>query len=323
MVWSNQTGIKEFRLFGFSNLGQLQILLFVVFFLIYMVTLMGNTLIILITRMDTALHRPMYFFLQNLAFAEVGFITLIVPKMLVNLLVEKKTISWSGCRAQIFGVVYFVTMECFLFIAMAYDRFVAICNPLRYNIIMNRKFCMILVVVVWTLGFPVGTLQVTWLFSFPFCGSLTVPHFFCDGPPILHLVCGDTSNFELYSLVGTLIIILCPFLLLLVSYTHIINTIFRMPSSDGRQKAFSTCSSHIIVVTLFYGSTSLTHFQPKSSYSPGTRQLLSLSYTVFTPMLNPLIYSLRNKEMRAALNRLLSRKRKWTGVSKSFQISRP
>ncbi|XP_054849401.1 olfactory receptor 10A4-like, partial [Eublepharis macularius] len=307
MMWSNQTELNEFILLGFSSLGQLQILLFVVFLLIYIVTLMGNTLIILITRMDIALQNPMYFFLQNLAFAEVGFITTIVPEMLVNLLPQKKTISVSGCRAQIFGVVYFVTMECFLFIVMAYDRFVTICNPLRYAIIMGRKFCMLLVTAVWTSGIPVGTTLIIWLFSFPFCGSNTVPHFFCDAPPILQLVCGDTSNVELFSLIGTLIIILCPFLLILVSYTYIIGTILRMPSAEGRRKAFSTCSSHIIVVTLFYGSTSLTHFRPKSSYSAGTRQLLSLSYTVFTPMLNPLIYTLRNKEVRGAMNRLLQR----------------
>ncbi|XP_066485622.1 olfactory receptor 10A5-like [Tiliqua scincoides] len=308
MSWPNQTMVNEFILLGFSNLGQLQILLFVVFLLAYLVTVMGNTLIILLTSIDPALHSPMYFFLRNLSIAEVGFISTIVPKMLVNLLSEEKTISFLGCRAQIYFVFFFGAMECYILIVMAYDRFVAICNPLRYTVIMNRRLCVLLVTAVWVSGFPIGTIQSTWILSFPFCGSNTISHFFCDAPPILYLSCVDTFRFELFSLIGTCINVLCPFLLILVSYIRIVGTILRMPLVDGRRKVFSTCSSHIIVVTLFYGSASLTHFRPKSSSSPGNRYLLSLSYIVFTPMLNPIIYSLRNKEMKGAFSRLIRKK---------------
>ncbi|XP_053120574.1 olfactory receptor 10A4-like [Hemicordylus capensis] len=307
MAWSNQTMVNEFILLGFSSLGQLQILLFVVFLVFYVVTVIGNFLIILVISMDNTLHCPMYFFLQNLSFAEAGFISAIVPKMLVNLLSKNKAITLLGCRAQIYFVFFFGAMECYILIVMAYDRFVAICNPLRYTIIMNRKICVLLVAAVWTSGFPIGTIQSTWLLSFPFCGSNEISHFFCDAPPVLYLACADTYRFELFSLIGTFINLLCPFILILVSYICIIRTILKMPSIEGRRKAFSTCSSHIIVVTLFYGSASLTHFRPKASYSSGNNHLLSLSYVIVTPMLNPIIYSLRNKEMKKALSRLLSR----------------
>ncbi|XP_033025699.1 olfactory receptor 10A2-like [Lacerta agilis] len=308
MAWPNQTAFNGFILLGFSNLGQLQGLLFVVFMLIYMLTLTGNFFIILLTSMDPTLCSPMYFFLQNLSFAEVGFVSTTIPKVLVDLLSEQKTISLLECRTQMFFFFFFGTTECFLLIAMAYDRFVAICNPLRYMVIMNRKFCLLVTMATWSSGFPVGTAQTMWLFSFPFCGSRTVSHFHCDTPPILQLACGDTSRFELFSLIGTFIIIICPFTLILISYIYILDTILKMPSAEGRHKAFSTCSSHIIVVTLFYGTASLTYFRPRSNYSPETKQLLSLSYVIITPMLNPIIYSLRNKEVKNAISRLLSKR---------------
>ncbi|XP_015270319.1 PREDICTED: olfactory receptor 10A5-like [Gekko japonicus] len=308
MTGSNETVVSEFILLGFSNLGQLQILLFGVFLVVYLATLTGNTLIIILTKTDPALHSPMYFFLRNLSFAEVGFVSSTVPKMLVNLLSEKKTISLLGCRAQTYFVFFFGTMECFLLIAMAYDRFVAICKPLRYPAVMNKKICRLMALAACASGFPVGTVQSSWLFSFPFCRTNVIPHFFCDTPPLLELVCGDTSKFELFSLIGTFIIILAPFTLILISYIRIISTILRMPSTEGKQKAFSTCSSHIMAVTLFYGTSSLTYFRPRSNYTPEIKQLLSLSYTILVPMLNPIIYSLRNKEMKGAFTRLLRRK---------------
>ncbi|XP_053120582.1 olfactory receptor 10A7-like [Hemicordylus capensis] len=299
---------SEFLLLGFSELGQFQFLLFAMFLVVYLLTLMGNFFIIFLTKTDTALHSPMYFFLQNLSFAEVGFISTIVPKMLVNLLSAKKTISLSECRAQMYFVFFFGTMECFLLTVMAYDRFVAICNPLRYPVIMNRTFCVLLAMAAWTSGFPVGLIKSTWVFSFPFCESNAVFHFFCDTPAILQLACGDTHRFELFSRIGTSVIILCPFTLILTSYIRIIITILKMPSAEGRRKAFSTCSSHIMAVTLFFGTASLTYFRLKTNYSAGVKRLLSLSYTVFTPMLNPIIYSLRSKEMKGAFSRMLRRK---------------
>ncbi|XP_044305892.1 olfactory receptor 10A2-like [Varanus komodoensis] len=309
MTSVNQTMMNEFILLAFTNLGQLLILLFTSFLIIYIATVMGNILIILLTVMDTTLDNPMYFFLRNLSSAEVGFISTIIPKMLVNLLSEKKTISLFGCKAQMYSGFFFGTTECFVLVAMAYDRFVAICNPLRYKVIMNRKLCMWLMIAAWASGFSVGTVQVTWLFNLSFCRSNEVSHFYCDILPVLQLACKDTYIFELFILIGTFIVIICPFSLILASYVCIIAIILRMPSSEGRWKAFSTCSSHIMVVILFYGTASLTHLKLQSNNSPWTKHLISLSYVIVTPMLNPIIYSLRNKDMKDAFWRLLSGKR--------------
>uniref|UniRef100_A0A8C3SI07 Olfactory receptor n=1 Tax=Chelydra serpentina TaxID=8475 RepID=A0A8C3SI07_CHESE len=304
----NHTTVTEFILVGFSNHPNLQVPLFLIFLGVYTITLTGNMLIILVTSVDPALHSPMYFFLRNLASLEIGFTLVIVPKMLVNLLVENKIISFAGCASQLYFFFFFGTAECCLLTAMAYDRYVAICNPLRYPDIMNRRVCFQLAVVSWFSGFPVATVQMMWIFSLPFCGPNQVNHFFCDAPPMLELACADTSLFEIEALTATVLFVMFPFLLILVSYMRIITTILRMPSEEGRRKAFSTCSSHLVVVTLFYGTASSTYFRPKSSYSPDTKKLISLSYTVITPMLNPIIYSLRNKEVKGALRRTLGRK---------------
>ncbi|XP_065270580.1 olfactory receptor 10A4-like [Emys orbicularis] len=298
----------EFILVGFSNHPNLQVPLFLIFLGIYTITLTGNVLIILVTSFDPALNSPMYFFLRNLASLEICFNLVIVPKMLVNLLVENKAISFAGCAAQMYFFFFFGAAECCLLAAMAYDRYVAICNPLHYPDIMTRRACFQLAGLSWFSGFPVATVQTTWIFSLPFCGPNQVNHFFCDSPPVLELSCADTSLFEIEALTATVLFIMFPFLLILVSYVRLITTIMRMPSEEGRHKAFSTCSSHLVVVTLFYGTASSTYFRPKSSYSPDTKKLISLSYTVITPMLNPIIYSLRNKEVKSALRRTLGRK---------------
>ncbi|KAL6090689.1 hypothetical protein STEG23_013566 [Scotinomys teguina] len=190
---------------------------------------------------------------------------------------------------------------------MAYDRYVAICDPLRYPVIMSRKSCTQLAAASWFAGFPVATVQTTWIFSFPFCGPNKVNHFFCDSPPVIALVCADTSLFELEALAATVLFILSPFLLILGSYVRILSTIFRMPSAEGKHKAFSTCSSHLLVVSLFYSTTILMYFRPRSNTSPEHKKMVSLSYTVITPMLNPVIYSLRNNEVKTALRRVAGR----------------
>uniref|UniRef100_A0A8C3IGJ7 Olfactory receptor n=1 Tax=Chrysemys picta bellii TaxID=8478 RepID=A0A8C3IGJ7_CHRPI len=284
----NHTTVSDFILVGFSNHPNLQVPLFLIFLGVYTITLTGNVLIILVTS----------FFLRNLASLEIGFTLVIVPKMLVNLLVENKIISFAGCASQLYFFFFFGTAECCLLTDMAYDRYVAICNPLRYPDIMNRRACFQLAGVSWFSGFPVATVQMMWIFSLPFCGPNQVKHFFCDTPPMPELACADTSLFEIEALTATVLFIMFPFLLIPVSYMRIITTILRMPSEEGRLKAFSTCSSHLVVVTHFYGTASSTYFQPKSSYSPDTKKLISLSYTVITPMLNPIIYSLRNKEVK-------------------------
>ncbi|KAM7150832.1 olfactory receptor 10A7-like [Macrochelys suwanniensis] len=306
--WRNQTLITEFILLGFSNLLHLQGLLFCMVLFMYMVTVTGNTLIILVVTIDPALHSPMYFFLGNLAFIEICFTLDTVPKMLVNLLAEDKSISFAGCAVQMYFFFFFGCAECFLLAAMAYDRYVAICHPLRYNILMNQLVCHKMVGGVWVIGVPVSLLQAAWIFNLPFCGPNEVNHFFCDAPPVLKLVCADTYLYEMQAVASTFLFLMFPFVMILVSYVRILTTILRTPSAEGRRKAFSTCSSHLIVVTLFYGSGSLVYLRPKSSYSSDVKKLLSLFYTVLTPMLNPIIYSLRNNDVKEALRRVIGQK---------------
>ncbi|XP_054438573.1 olfactory receptor 10A2 isoform X2 [Pteronotus mesoamericanus] len=289
---------------SFSSLPtEIQLLLFLTFLIIYLATLIGNSLIILVTLADPMLHSPMYFFLRNLSFLEIGFNLVVVPKMLGTLLARDTTISFSGCATQMYFLFFFGVAECFLLATMAYDRYVAICTPLHYPVIMNQKKRAKLAVVSWFPGFPVATVQTTWLFSFPFCDTNKVNHFFCDSPPVLRLVCADTTLFEVYAIIGTILVIMIPCLLILCSYFHIAAAVLKIPSAKGKQKAFSTCSSHLLVVSIFYISLSLTYFRPKSNNSPESKKLLSLSYTIVTPMLNPIIYSLRNKEVKNALSR--------------------
>ncbi|XP_059570390.1 olfactory receptor 10A7-like [Alligator mississippiensis] len=308
MRWGNQTTVTKFILVGFSNLPHLQGLLFSVVLFLYLVTVTGNILIILIVTEDSALHSPMYFFLKNLSFFEICFTLVTVPKMLVNLLADDKSISFFGCALQMFFFFFFCCSECFLLAAMAYDRYVAICNPLCYTTVMNQQVCWRMVGGVCMLGIPVALLQAAWLFNLPFCGPNVVNHFFCDVPPVLKLVCADTSLYEMQAMASTLLFLILPFMLILISYIRITIAILKMKSAEGKRKAFSTCSSHLIVVTLFYGSGSLMYLRPKSKYSPDVKKFLSLFYTVITPMLNPIIYSLRNNEVKLALRRMLERK---------------
>jgi olfactory receptor len=304
MTTGNWTRVNEFILMGFSSLpAEIQLLLFLSFLTIYLVTLMGNSLIILLTLADPMLHSPMYFFLRNLSFLEIGFNLAIVPKLLSTLLIPDTAISFLGCATQMYFFFFFGVAECFLLATMAYDRYVAICSPLHYPVIMNQRTCAKLAAASWFPGFPVATVQTTWLFSFPFCNN-KVNHFFCDSPPVLRLVCADTALFEIYAIVGTIVLVMLPCLLIMCSYTRIAVVIFKIPSAKGKHKAFSTCGSHLLVVSLFYISTSLTYIRPKSNNSPESKKLLSLSYTVVTPMLNPIIYSLRNNEVKNALSRI-------------------
>uniref|UniRef100_A0A8D1PFY8 Olfactory receptor n=1 Tax=Sus scrofa TaxID=9823 RepID=A0A8D1PFY8_PIG len=291
MAEGNWTSVGAFILTSFSSLPPgVQSFLFLTFLSVYLVTLMGNGLITLVTWADPMLHSPMYFFLRNLSFLETGFNLVIVPKMLGTLMAQDTAISFLGCAAQMYFFFFFGVSECFLLATMAYDRYVAICHPLRYPVIMNPRTRAKLAVT-------------TWLFSFPFCGTNKVNHFFCDSPPVLRLVCADTAFFEIYAIVGTVLVVMIPCLLILCSYARIAAAIVRIPSAKGRHKAFSTCSSHLLVVSLFYVSSSLTYFRPKSTNSPESKKVLSLSYTVVTTMLKPIIYSLRNNEVKNALGR--------------------
>nr|XP_014425378.2 olfactory receptor 10A4-like [Pelodiscus sinensis]XP_025036889.1 olfactory receptor 10A4-like [Pelodiscus sinensis] len=299
----NQTISGGFILVGFSYLNELQILLFLLLLVIYLVALMGNLIIILLIKLNPSLHTPMYFFLVNLSFLEICYTTNVLPQLLVHLLVEEKTISIVGCMVQMLVFTTLGLTECCLLAAMAYDRYVAICHPLHYTTIMSGWACALLAAVSWTIGLLAEGAETLWLFSLPFCGSNHIHHFFCDIRPVEKMACADTSKNEILGLTMSALFIMGPFLLIILSYVCIISTILRLPSAEGRRKAFSTCSSHLMVVTLFYGTGLFTYLKPKSSSTPESDQMISLIYTVVTPVLNPIIYTLRNKEVKGAFKK--------------------
>lgn len=299
----NHTLRPDFIFIRFSNNSGIQIILCIGFFTMYSITLLGNGLIIILTLLDSALHTPMYFFLRNLSFLEICYTTVTLPKMLANCASEVKSISFAGCAAQMYFLLSLGTVECYLLAVMAYDRYTAICCPLHYPVIMNQKVCAQMAIASWLCGILMPLGNVVWFFTLPYCGPYKINHFFCDVPPVLKLACTDTTKNEMSILVLSVLITLSPFLLVLVSYIRILFTVFKIPSAEGRHKAFSTCSSHLIVVTLFYCSASAMYLHPKSSHSENIDRLVSLFYSIITPMLNPMIYSLRNKEFKDALRR--------------------
>uniref|UniRef100_A0A8C0G8D3 Olfactory receptor n=1 Tax=Chelonoidis abingdonii TaxID=106734 RepID=A0A8C0G8D3_CHEAB len=297
----NQTSIMEFIVLGFGNVPELQILLFLLFLVIYIMTMAGNILIVAIVVADHHLHTPMYFFLGNLSCLETCYTSTVLPRMLAN----NRGISYMGCVAQMYFLLFLGIYECFLLAAMAYDRYVAICNPLRYRLIMNRRVCLFLTVLSWFWGNVVSLVQTAWVFTLPFCGSNQINYFFCDIPPLIKLSCIDIPLYEMQLFTAAMLVIFTPFSLIVVSYTFIISTILKMASAEGRHKAFFTCSSHLFVVTLYYGSCGLIYLRPKSIHLLDTNKVLALIYTTITPTLNSFIYSLRNKEVKEALRRLL------------------
>ncbi|NXP21428.1 O10A7 protein, partial [Scytalopus superciliaris] len=299
----NQTITVHFLLLGFAFHGKMQLLFFTLILIMFMAILIGNSLIIVITTADPVLHTPMYYLLKNLALTEICYSLSIIPKMLTILLVESKVISFTACALQLNCVVLFVTCECFLLGAMAYERQVAICHPLHYATMMNRDLCFRMALGSWLAGVPVALGFTTWLFTLPFCGRNTVDHFFCDVSPVLKIVCADTALFELLIFIAIVIIVMIPFCLIAISYLRIIHAVLQIPSAVGQRRAFSTCAAHLVVVTLFYSTAGIIHLRPKSSLSSNMKKMLSLSYTVVTPMLNPIIYSLRNQEVKQSLRR--------------------
>ncbi|XP_074838738.1 olfactory receptor 10A4-like [Carettochelys insculpta] len=303
----NQTIFDVFVLVGFSYLKELQILLFVVLLVIYLLTLMGNLLVILLIKLSPSLHTPMYFFLVNLSASEICFTSSVVPQLLAHLLVEEKTISIAACAAGMYLSAIMGLTECCLLAAMAYDRYVAICHPLHYTTIMSGRVCAVLVGASWAAGTSVEVPLTMWIFSLPFCGSNRIQHFFCDAPAVLNLACADTSQIKT---VGSMVIVLftlCPFLLTLLSYVRIISTILKLPSAKGRSKALSTCSSHLTVVTVFYGTALITYLVPKPGSTTESDLLISLLNTIVSPALNPIIYTLRNKEVKEAVRKTVQK----------------
>ncbi|XP_039695972.1 olfactory receptor 10AG1-like [Pteropus medius] len=303
---SNMTTITEFVLLGFSDIPNSQWILFGIFLVIYLTILMCNSIIILITRIEPVLQTPMYFFLNNFSFLEICYVTATVPRMLMDLLTQKGNISLVACAAQMFFVLTFGGSECLFLTAMAYDRFVAICNPLHYPLVMNHKICVQLAIASWVSGVPAIIGQTCQIFSLPFCGSNTINHFFCDIPPIIKLACGDTFLNEIAVYLAAVVFIMVTFILIIVSYGKIIANILKI-SASGRAKAFSTCSSHLMVVVLFYGTATINYLQLKPHQSARIGKVISLFYTVLTPTLNPIIYTLRNKDIMMALRKLLSK----------------
>ncbi|XP_006835028.1 PREDICTED: olfactory receptor 1G1-like [Chrysochloris asiatica] len=302
----NQTSISDFLLLGFSEHPEQQPLLFGLFLGMYLVTMLGNLLIILAISSDTYLHTPMYFFLANLSFVETCFTCTIVPKVLVNIQTQHFNISYTGCLMQMYFFMALTLLDDFLLAVMAYDHYVAICLPLHYNMVMQPQRCLLLVAASWLCSHLLA-FSLTFLMSrFFFCASHSIPHFFCDVPPLLKLVCSDIHLYQVTMLTEAVLSGMIPLTCVLVSYTHIIHTIIRIPSSGGKHKVFSTCGSHLSVLTLFYGTLFLVYFRPSSSYSADTGMVISVVYTMVTPMLNPFIYSLRNRDMKGALWRLFN-----------------
>ncbi|XP_030042420.1 olfactory receptor 5V1-like [Microcaecilia unicolor] len=305
----NQTIPSEFIILGFSNIMEFQEIFFGILLLIYLTTLAGNIGIIVVTRLDVCLHKPMYFFLMNLSFLDICYTSTTVPKMLENLSMEKKTISYVGCITQLYFFVSFVGTECVLLAVMAYDRYVAICNPLRYTIIMSKMVCGNLAASCWIAGMANSAIHTYFTFRLPFCGANELNYFFCDIPPLLSLACADTSINEATLLTIGVFIGWTPFLCIIMSYIYIISTILKIRSTKGRHKAFSTCGSHLTMVLLYYGSAIFTYVRPISSYSLNKDRLVSMLYSFVTPMLNPIIYTLKNKEVKSALKKVLKTRR--------------
>ncbi|XP_043836669.1 olfactory receptor 49-like [Dromiciops gliroides] len=299
---NNSTTVTEIILLGLTDACESQMPIFMVLLLTYLITLLGNLLIIVVTLMDHRLHTPMYYFLRNFAVLEIWFTSVIFPKMLNNILTGNKTISLLGCFLQFFFYFFLGTTEFLLLAMMSFDRYVAICNPLRYAIIMNRRVCVQLVLSSWVGGFLLIIVPSSITFQQPFCGPNVINHFFCDNFPLLELVCADTSLVELIGFVVANVSLLGTLSVTASCYGHILYTILRIPSAKERQKAFSTCSSHIIVVSLFYGSCIFMYVRAgKGSEGEDLNKVVALLNTVVTPMLNPFIYTLRNKQVKLVI----------------------
>ncbi|XP_069086104.1 olfactory receptor 5AP2-like [Pleurodeles waltl] len=301
---SNHTIVSEFILLGLTEDPSLQVPLFIFFLLVYIITLVGNAGIMALIKFTPHLHIPMYFFLGNLSFVDICYSTDTTPNMLVNFLSEKKTISFRGCVTQLFLFFFTGSMEVFLLAVMAYDRYAAICNPLLYATIMTKQKSISLVLGAYSIALFNALLNTICTFKLSFCRSNRITHYYCDVPPLLKLSCSDTSLNEavLFFVVGSLTLISLSFVVL--SYAYIISAILQIKSSESRKKAFSTCSSHFVCVTLFFGTILFMYIRPTSSYSMDQDRVTSVFYTAIIPMLNPLIYSLRNNEVKEAFNKL-------------------
>ncbi|KAM6158257.1 olfactory receptor 8H1-like [Rhynchocyon petersi] len=308
MDGKNNTDLFDFILMGLTDSEELQLVLFSLFLLIYLITVLGNAGMVLLIRLDPHLHTPMYFFLSHLSFLDLNYSTVITPKTLENLVTSSKYISFGGCFTQMFFFVFLGATECFLLSSMAYDRYVAICNPLQYSVIMSITLCRSLVTASYMIGFSDSIINVLFMNSLKFCKSNVIHHFFCDLAPILVLSCTDTHDVEtmIFILAGCTLVV--SLITISVSYVFILTTILKINSTSGKRKAFSTCASHLLGVTIFFGTMIFIYLKPSKSYSLGKDQVASVFYTIVVPMLNPLIYSLRNKDVKNALIRVTQKR---------------
>ncbi|KAM5307262.1 olfactory receptor 7D4-like [Glossophaga mutica] len=304
MEAGNHTEVLEFLLLGLSEDPELQPFLFGVFLSMYLVTMLGNLLIMLAVSSDFHLHTPMYFFLCNLSFVDICFTSTTIPKMLVNIQAQSKAISYNGCLIQVYFFTVFIGMDNFLLTVMAYDRYVAICHPLHYMVIMNPLLCGLLILLCWFIIFWVSLVHVLLIRRLTFCAGTEIPHFFCELAQILKVACSDTLINNVFMYVTTALLGVIPVTGILYSYAQIVSSLMRMSSAGGKYKAFSTCGSHLTVVSLFYGTGLGVYLSSAVTHSSQRSLIASVMYTMVTPMLNPFIYSLRNKDVKGALRRL-------------------
>ncbi|KAF1672388.1 hypothetical protein FQV07_0014177, partial [Pygoscelis papua] len=307
MVEDNYTFPSEFILLGFTNREDLQVTCFVLFLAIYVVTLIGNLGVIILIRIDSCLHTPMYFFLSHLSLLDVCYSSTIIPQTLLNFLVEKKVISFVRCATQLFSFATCATTECYMLAAMAYDRYMAICNPLLYSVVMSQRFCVGMLAGAYLAGVISSIIHTVSIFHFPFCRSKRINHFFCDGLPLLALSCSDTHVNEAIVSAVVGFNMLSTMVFILVSYSSVLSTVLRMRSTVGCHKAFSTCAPHLVSIALYYGSSLFMYLRPGSRHSLERDKVVSVLYSIALPMLNPLIYSLRNTDMKNAMRKAKGR----------------
>ncbi|XP_027705418.1 olfactory receptor 480-like [Vombatus ursinus] len=308
MSGNNCTAVTEFILLGLTDDSTLRVILFVIFLGVYAVTLISNLSIITLIRNSSQLHTPMYLFLSHLAFVDIGFSSTVTPLMLINFLADKTSIPLEGCVAQFYFAATFGTAECFLLAVMAYDRYMAICSPLLYSTHMSTRVCTLLFFTSYLGGCVNSWISTGCLLNRSFCGPNKINHFFCDYSPLLKLSNYQDDLAEIIPALSGGSVLIITVLIIIISYVYILFSVLKISSTEGRSKAFSTCTSHLTAVSLFYGTVTFIYMMPKSSYSTNENKVVSLFYTVMIPMLNPLIYSLRNNEVKGALRKLICRK---------------
>ncbi|XP_004697273.1 olfactory receptor 2G6 [Echinops telfairi] len=305
MDGTNNSSQKGFLLLGFSDQPQLERILFVIILLFYILNLLGNTAIILVSYVEPKLHTPMYFFLSNLSCVDICFTTSVAPQLLATMNNKDKSMSYGGCVAQLYVAMGLGSSECILLAVMAYDRYAAVCRPLHYTTIMHPQLCASLAGTAWLSGLVTSLIQCSLTVQLPLCGHRNLDHIFCEVPVLIKLACVDTTFNEAELFVASVVFLIVPVSLILVSYGFITQAVLRIKSAAGRRKAFGTCSSHLIVVIIFYGTIIFMYLQPAKSKSKNQGKFVSLFYTIVTPLLNPIIYTLRNKDVKGALKTLV------------------